>query len=75
MKKLSPIEIMIDQATGYEEEDFTVEEKSEIIRNEIISHIDVMYPDMWKGVPKTARSSLKNLIVQQIVLFFGRSRL
>jgi len=74
MKGLSPIEKMVDAACGYQEEKLSVDEKAERIRNEVIGHIDLMYPGMWEGVPKTARISLRNLIEQQVKLYLGDDR-
>lgn len=36
------------------------------VASEALYHIDQMYPDMWKNVPRTARISLRNIIVRSI---------
>lgn len=33
----------------------------QVVRD-IIDHIDTMYPQMWEGTPRTARTSLRNII-------------
>src|ERR1700737_45653 len=33
----------------------------------VLDHIDTMYPDMWKMVAKTARTSIRNTIRMQSV--------
>lgn len=45
-----------------------VEYISEGIKNEIIHHIDRMYPKMWEGVPKSARTSLSNTLISAVEL-------
>lgn len=32
----------------------------------LLCHIDQMYPDMWKNVPRTARISIRNTIIREI---------
>jgi hypothetical protein len=39
---------------------------AELIAFNVLAHIDEMYPAMWTGVPKTARTSLRNTIIRQI---------
>ena len=34
--------------------------------DEVLHHIDTMYPAMWKGVAKTARTSIRNTIKSQM---------
>lgn len=41
------------------------EEVAEAVANEVIYHIDQMYPKMWEGVPKTARVSVRNVVEAQ----------
>lgn len=59
----TPIEIMIDEAC---EEKESVEDIAQRISQEVIGHIDLMYPLMWKNVPKTARVSVRNTIINEI---------
>lgn len=33
---------------------------------QILHHVDTMYPKMWNGVAKTARTSIRNVIKSQI---------
>lgn len=64
MDRRSPIERMIDEACGIPDgppeppPEFNVRR----IVEDVIGHIDTMYPGMWKGVPKTARTSLRGCI-------------
>ncbi len=32
----------------------------------VICHMDTMYPALWDGVPKTARTSVRNTIASEI---------
>jgi hypothetical protein len=38
----------------------------------VMEHIDTMYPAMWLNVPKTARVSVRNTIVQAVMVEAGR---
>ena len=42
------------------------EEMTDEIATNILHHIDIMYPAMWVGVPKTARISLRNTILSHV---------
>lgn len=42
------------------------------VAEEIIGHIDTMYPAMWTGVTKNARRSLRGCIVNEINAEFKR---
>ena len=64
-RRLSPIELMIDKACGYTPEAQrkatpTEEDLAHQAAGEIIHHIDTMYPVMWQGVGKCARTSIRN---------------
>lgn len=39
---------------------------AEMVAAEVLHHIDTMYPDMWKGVPRTARISVRNCMIREI---------
>lgn len=65
----SPIEIMIDEACGYDpsaQEKQSKDEFREDFAQAVLNHIDTMYPSMWDGVPKTARTSIRNFIRSRI---------
>ena len=47
-----------DQSSIFE----IVEHTAQDIATDALNHIDTMYPDMWIGVPKAARLSLRNTI-------------
>ena len=38
----------------------------EEIAERVIGHIDTMYPAMWQNVPKTARTSIRNTIINTL---------
>jgi len=68
---------MIDKATGYQpDEDWVKPRESTAhdkqvamgISQSAIQHIVDMYPDMLKGVPSTARTSLGNHIYNKVLL-------
>ena len=67
-----PIEMLIDPACGYTAPAPrpvpTEEEKSTAysVAQAVIHHIDQMYPGMWQGVPKTARTSVRNTIRREV---------
>lgn len=73
METRSPIERAIDAACGVPpsvvpaRRAATAAEKeaAKVVAEELISHIDQMYPAMWQGVPKTARTSVKNTVYNQ----------
>lgn len=39
---------------------------AERIAEEVIGHIDTMYPKMWEGVSKNARRSLRGCIINEV---------
>jgi hypothetical protein len=39
----------------------------------VMDHIDTMYPAMWLNVPKTARVSVRNVIVRTVMLEAGKT--
>lgn len=39
---------------------------AEDVATEVIAYIDLMYPDMWNGVAKTARKSLRNVVRREV---------
>lgn len=57
----------VDMGNGYDSGD-TCSDCYEIddAANEILHHIDKMYPAMWTGVASTARTSIKNTIKSEI---------
>ena len=68
----SPIEAMIDQACGYtpsakREATETEKDVARGVADEVIWHIDEMYPAMWVGVPKTARVSVRNTAYNKVL--------
>ena len=44
------------------------DDKPRVVADEVLHHIDIMYPGMWKGVPKSARKSLRNTIEKEVKL-------
>jgi hypothetical protein len=44
-----------------------LQETAEDIAAAVLHHIDTMYPQMWQGVPKTARISLRNTIIAKVI--------
>ena len=44
----------------------SVREDAEHIAMMVIHHIDTMYPACWNGVPKIARTSIRNTIINQV---------
>lgn len=72
----TPLEQMIDAATGYKPPQPTKKrtlptaEERQIAKdagNEVIWYIDVQYPAMWGGVPKSARTSVKNTVYNRVI--------
>lgn len=39
---------------------------AEMVAAEVLHHIDTMYPKMWEGVPRTARTSVRNCLIREI---------
>lgn len=37
-----------------------------IVAENVLSHIDTMYPAMWRAVGSSARLSIKNTIIREI---------
>ena len=77
-KTLSPIDRMIDAATGHQPEeddgwknpreaDMHDKQVAMDVSQSAIGHITDMYPDMFKGVPSTARRSLGNHIYNKVL--------
>ena len=77
---LTPIERLVDQAcgaTGSPDKGLDAERASretalraEIaadVAMDVLHHIDTLYPAMWDGVAKAARTSLRNTIKQSVV--------
>lgn len=46
--------------------DLEVEEWRGDIADAVLRHIDTMYPKMWEGVPKTARLSIRNTVINAL---------
>jgi hypothetical protein len=68
----SPIEIMVDRACGIGVEpphEFSAAEVAE----RVIGHIDTMYPEMWRGVTKNARRSLRGCVINEVNAELKRS--
>lgn len=72
----SPIERMIDAATGYKpappkkKRTLSTSEEKQVAAdagNEVIWYIDRMYPSMWDSVPKSARTSVKNIVHNRVI--------
>lgn len=72
----SPIDRLIDIASGYTppapapkrtlptaEERQTASDAGDAV----IWHIDAQYPAMWDGVPKSARTSVKNTVYNAVI--------
>ena len=59
----TPIAIAIDDACGVDDVSEVRPLDPDEIAESIIGHIDTMYPKMWEGVPKTARMSLRNTVL------------
>lgn len=67
---------MIDAATGYtpapspKKRTLPTAEEKQIATdagNEVIWYIDAQYPAMWDGVPKSARTSVKNTVYNRVI--------
>ena len=83
----TPINQLIDKACGIGDDlgkaevigkaevQHTHEELANKAAAEVINHIDTMYPAMWEGVPKSARTSVRNVVYHQVMmslnLFYG----
>lgn len=72
----SPLEKLIDNATGYKaapmpkKRNPATDAQKKIAYaagDELIWHIDQMYPSMWEGVPKSARTSIKNTVYNRVI--------
>lgn len=74
---------MIDAATGYKSPPQkkrtlpTAEEKqiATDAGNEVIWYIDAQYPAMWDGVPKSARTSVKNTVYNRVISILLNNKL
>jgi len=42
-------------------------DNADFVASEVLHHIDTMYPNMWEGVAKTARTSIRNTIKEKTV--------
>ncbi len=67
---------MIDSATGYKpapvpkKRNPATDEQKKIAYaagDELIWYIDRMFPVMWEGVPKSARTSIKNTVYNRVI--------
>lgn len=75
----SPIHALIDQACGIAHSSIPPEsppkrtpteadkQRARSVARNAVHHVDEMYPKMWEGVPKTARTSLQNTIYNQVL--------
>ena len=66
----SLIDSMVDKACGYEEESNqsaprTPEELAQDVAVHVKHYIRTMYPAMLQGVPRTAETSVRNMIIVQ----------
>ena len=53
--------------TGYNDGDICYEcDSINDVANEVLHHIDIMYPKMWKAVARTARTSIRNTIKSKV---------
>ena len=43
-------------------------DNADFVASKVLHHIDTMYPNMWKGVAKTARASLRNIIKVEVAV-------
>jgi len=77
---LTPIERLVDQACGAtgtpnkgldakraRHETSLRAEIAADVAMDVLHHIDALYPAMWDGVAKAARTSLRNTIKQPVV--------
>lgn len=48
-----------------------LEDAADSVASEVLHHIDQMYPAMWEGVPKAARTSVRNTIRQQVIRYLS----
>lgn len=44
-----------------------IREEAYRVAEEVIHHLDTMYPNMWDSVPKTARRSVKSFIINRMI--------
>lgn len=78
--KRSPIEVLIDLACQgrpvVRKAVLTAEEKqlANGVAGSVLYHIDTMYPRMWSGVAKAARTSLRNTIVAEVGVALIKAR-
>ena len=70
----SVIDRMIDEACGVTAQDArprdpTAEEKAMAlsVAREAVWHMDAMYPGIWKTVPTTAKTSVRNTIYNSVL--------
>jgi hypothetical protein len=79
-----PINRLIDAACGIDEKEASgiarrqasPEEcrQAKALADEVIGHIDAMYPAMWQNVPKTARISVRNTVYNRAVEMLARRK-
>jgi hypothetical protein len=74
----SPIEMMIDKACGHvpkeQRRTATDQEKNDArsVADDLIYHIDQMYPAMWNGASKSARTSVRNNVFNSVLSLLMR---
>jgi len=44
-----------------------LEDMAHDVASEVLHHIDTMYPDMWRHAPQSARTSVRNTIIQAVL--------
>lgn len=59
--------VQVEQDRTPQQED--ADDVAQMVAAEVLSHIDTMYPDMWKPVAKLARTSIRNTIRSQSARF------
>lgn len=43
-----------------------IQEAAQEIASAVLHHIDTMYPGMWRDVPRNARISVRNTIINEV---------
>lgn len=51
-----------------------IKDKAREIAENVVGHIDTMYPDMWKNVAKSARVSVRGTVINSVMAAFGESK-
>ena len=71
----SPLEQLVDQACKHCPPKFrpTAKDRDDAsdVAQQVIHHIDTMYPAMWKGAPQTARTSIRNTVYSRVIALIG----